>query len=88
VVRGVDVVGVTAGASAPGQRVLAVSTPSHRAAVWSAEVTDERVFPAPPTLRPSSKALQALVEGGSLQESGRAARSTRDRTWGGAEALR
>ncbi len=64
--EGVEVVGVTAGASAPDQRVRAVidavGPTDGVVPVW---VTDEdEYFPLPPQLRRLMATLQALVEGG------------------------
>ena len=64
--EGAEIVGVTAGASAPDQRVqdvIAAIAPSH--GVELVRVTDEdEYFPLPPQLRRFMGALQALVEGG------------------------
>ncbi|MEZ5176108.1 MAG: 4-hydroxy-3-methylbut-2-enyl diphosphate reductase [Acidimicrobiia bacterium] len=64
--RDVSTVGVTAGASAPDQRVRAVIdllAPSE--GIEIVPVTDEdEYFPLPPQLRSLMTALQALVEGG------------------------
>ena len=58
------VVGVTAGASAPDQRVrevIAAVAPVHGVALLS--ITDEdEYFPLPPSLRKLAKTLQAVVE--------------------------
>jgi 4-hydroxy-3-methylbut-2-enyl diphosphate reductase len=63
---GADVVGVTAGASAPDQRVqdvIAAVAPTD--GVELVRVTEEdEYFPLPPQLRRFMQALQALVEGG------------------------
>ena len=63
--EGVELVGVTAGASAPDQRVqdvIAAIDPTD--GVELVRVTDEdEYFPLPPQLRKFMQALQALVEG-------------------------
>lgn len=64
--EGTEVVGVTAGASAPDQRVqdvIAAVDPTD--GVQLVRVTEEdEYFPLPPQLRKFMQALQALVEGG------------------------
>jgi 4-hydroxy-3-methylbut-2-enyl diphosphate reductase len=63
---GVDVVGVTAGASAPDQRVRdVIDAVDPVDGVEVVRVTEEdEYFPLPPRLRAFIQALQALVEGG------------------------
>ena len=63
---GVDIVGVTAGASAPDQRVRSViDAVSPTDGVALVRVTEEdEYFPLPPQLRRFMATLQALVEGG------------------------
>jgi len=88
--NGHAVVGVTAGASAPDQRVQAVI-----AAVAPADgvelltVTEEdEYFPLPPSLRRLVQTLQALVEGGvAARHPGGPGPIERDREWGATEAL-
>ncbi len=87
---GHSVVGVTAGASAPDQRVQAVVhalSPNH--GVEPVRVTDEdEYFPLPPSLRRLVQALQALVEGGvAARHPGQPGPIERDRDWGATEAL-
>ncbi len=64
--EGVEVVGVTAGASAPDQRVQGVIERIAPAeGIERVRVTDEdEYFPLPPQLRRFMATLQALVEGG------------------------
>jgi 4-hydroxy-3-methylbut-2-enyl diphosphate reductase len=64
--EGVEIVGVTAGASAPDQRVQKViSSIAPKEAVEVVRVTSEdEYFPLPPNLRRFMSALQPLVEGG------------------------
>jgi 4-hydroxy-3-methylbut-2-enyl diphosphate reductase len=64
--EGVDVVGVTAGASAPDQRVRSViDAVGPTDGVELLRVTEEdEYFPLPPQLRRFMQTLQALVEGG------------------------
>lgn len=62
----VDTVGVTAGASAPDQRVqdvIAAVAPTEGVEIVSVTEEDE-YFPLPPQLRKFIQTLQALVEGG------------------------
>jgi 4-hydroxy-3-methylbut-2-enyl diphosphate reductase len=63
---GVEVVGVTAGASAPDQRVQdVIAAVDPTGGVELVRVTEEdEYFPLPPRLRLFIQALQALVEGG------------------------
>jgi len=64
--KDVETVGVTAGASAPDQRVQAVIEaigPTHGAEIVRVTEEDE-YFPLPPQLRRFMQTLQALVEGG------------------------
>jgi 4-hydroxy-3-methylbut-2-en-1-yl diphosphate reductase len=87
---GVDTVGVTAGASAPDQRVRAVIeavAPSE--GVELLRVTDEdEYFPLPPRLRQFVATLQGLVEGGfAAKHPGAPGLIDEDRDWGAAEAL-
>jgi 4-hydroxy-3-methylbut-2-enyl diphosphate reductase len=88
--EGHDIVGVTAGASAPDQRVQAVIdavAPAH--GVDLIRVTDEdEYFPLPPSLRRFVQALQALVEGAvAARHPGRPGPMEQDREWGATEAL-
>ena len=83
-------VGVTAGASAPDQRVQAVIeaiAPTNGVALL--RVTDEdEYFPLPPSLRRFVLTLQALVEGSvAARMPGRPGPIERDREWGATEAL-
>jgi 4-hydroxy-3-methylbut-2-en-1-yl diphosphate reductase len=85
-----DVVGVTAGASAPDQRVRAViDAVGPRDGVDVLRITQEdEYFPLPPSLRRFVLALQALVEGGyTARRPGRPGPLEDDRSWGAAEAL-
>jgi 4-hydroxy-3-methylbut-2-en-1-yl diphosphate reductase len=87
---GVDVVGVTAGASAPDQRVRAVIEAVAPAdGVELLRVTDEdEYFPLPPRLRRFVETLQALVEGGfAAAKPGEPGPIDEDREWGATEAL-
>ncbi len=84
------VVGVTAGASAPDQRVrgvIAAVAPSE--GVTDVRVTNEdEYFPLPPALRKLAQALQALVEAGyACRAPGRPGPIEHDREWGATEAL-
>jgi 4-hydroxy-3-methylbut-2-enyl diphosphate reductase len=88
--RGVSLVGVTAGASAPDQSVRAVIDaldPSDGVEVVA--VTSEgEYFPPPPRLRAFLAALQAAVEGGvSCRDPFREGPLDDDRAWGAAAAL-
>ncbi len=85
-----DVVGVTAGASAPDQRVRAViEAVAPGGTVEVLRVTDEdEYFPLPPRLRSFVTTLQALVEGAfSAPEPGRSGPIENDRGWDASEAL-
>lgn len=64
--EGADVVGVTAGASAPDQNVQSViDAVAPRDGVHLMRVTEEdEYFPLPPQLRRLMQSIQALVEGG------------------------
>ena len=87
---GVEVVGVTAGASAPDQRVQAViDAVSPSDGVELLRVTDEdEYFPLPPRLRRFVETLQALVEGGfAASRLGEPGPIDEDRDWGATEAL-
>jgi 4-hydroxy-3-methylbut-2-enyl diphosphate reductase len=86
----VEVVGVTAGASAPDQRVqdvIAAVAPTE--GVELVRVTDEdEYFPLPPQLRRFMQALQALVEGGfACSTPGEPGPIERDREFSATEAL-
>lgn len=87
---GVDVVGVTAGASAPDQRVRAVIeavAPSDGVELLRVTAEDE-YFPLPPRLRRFVETLQALVEGGfATAKPGEPGPIDEDREWGATEAL-
>ncbi|MDJ0791208.1 MAG: 4-hydroxy-3-methylbut-2-enyl diphosphate reductase [Acidimicrobiia bacterium] len=88
--EGAEVVGVTAGASAPDQRVQDVITavaPSEGVEV--VRVTDEdEYFPLPPQLRRFMQALQALVEGGfACRNPGQDGPVDNDRDFSATEAL-
>ena len=87
---GHDVVAVTAGASAPDQRVrevIAAINPSE--GVEHVRVTTEdEYFPLPPSLRRFIQTLQAAVEGGfASRKPGRPGPMEQDRDWGATEAL-
>lgn len=87
---GHDLVGVTAGASAPDQRVRAViDAVAPTAGVEVVRVTEEdEYFPLPPTLRRLATTLQALVEGAYASRApGRPGPIEQDRDWGATEAL-
>jgi 4-hydroxy-3-methylbut-2-enyl diphosphate reductase len=88
-VEGADVVGVTAGASAPDQAVAAVIERVGAPLVEVLRVTTEdEYFPLPPSLRTLLVALQGAVEGGvSARLPGRPGLLEQDRSWGAAEAL-
>jgi 4-hydroxy-3-methylbut-2-enyl diphosphate reductase len=85
-----EVIGVTAGASAPEQSVRAVIdalAPHHGVEVASVGGEDE-YFPPPPQLRGLLNALQATVEGGfAARRAGRPAATDSDRSWTAARAL-
>lgn len=88
--EGVEVVGVTAGASAPDQRVrdvIAAVDPTE--GVERVRVTEEdEYFPLPPQLRRFMQALQALVEGGfACRTPGIEGPIERDREFGATDAL-
>lgn len=88
--EGVSIVGVTAGASAPDQRVrdvIAAVDPSE--GVSLVRVTDEdEYFPLPPQLRKFMQALQSLVEGGyACRTPGEQGPIERDREFSATEAL-
>ena len=85
-----DIVGVTAGASAPDQRVRAViEAVAPGGAVEILRVTDEdEYFPLPPRLRSFVATLQALVEGAfSAPNPGEHGPIENDRGWDASEAL-
>jgi 4-hydroxy-3-methylbut-2-enyl diphosphate reductase len=85
-----DIVGVTAGASAPDQRVRAViDAVAPGAAVDVVRVTDEdEYFPLPPKLRTFVKTAQALVEGAfAAPNPGAHGPIEDDRGWDASEAL-
>ena len=87
---GADVVGVTAGASAPDQRVQRViSSVAPTDGVEAVRVTSEdEYFPLPPTLRRFMAALQPLVEGGfACRTPGVPGRIEHDRDFTATEAL-
>ncbi|CAN5271623.1 4-hydroxy-3-methylbut-2-enyl diphosphate reductase [soil metagenome] len=83
-------VGVTAGASAPDQRVRAVIDAVAPAdGVELLRLTEEdEYFPLPPSLRRMAATLQALVEGGyACRTPGLPGPIEHDRDWGATEAL-
>jgi len=85
-----DVVGVTAGASAPDQRVRTViEAVAPGGSVEILRVTDEdEYFPLPPRLRSFVTTLQALVEGAfSAPDPGGHGPIEDDRGWDASEAL-
>jgi 4-hydroxy-3-methylbut-2-enyl diphosphate reductase len=85
-----DVVGVTAGASAPDQRVRAViDAIAPGETVEMVRVTEEdEYFPLPPRLRIFVKTVQALVEGAfGAPNPGADGPIEDDRGWGASEAL-
>jgi 4-hydroxy-3-methylbut-2-enyl diphosphate reductase len=87
---GHEVIGVTAGASAPDQRVQAVvEALAPDLGVEPATVTNEdEYFPLPPSLRRFVQALQALVEGSvARSDPGVAGPIEHDREWSAADAL-
>jgi 4-hydroxy-3-methylbut-2-enyl diphosphate reductase len=87
---GDDRVGVTAGASAPDQRVRAViEAIAPGGAVEIVRVTDEdEYFPLPPRLRTFVKTVQALVEGAfAAPNPGAHGPIEDDRGWDASEAL-
>ena len=88
--EGHEVVGVTAGASAPDQRVQAViNAVDPTEGIDLVRVTDEdEYFPLPPSLRKFVLTLQALVEGAAAASNpGRPGPIEHDRDWGATEAL-
>jgi len=86
-----DIVGVTAGASAPDQQVQAVIdavAPTEGVELLRVTAEDE-YFPLPPRLRGFVQVLQRLVEGAfAVRRPGRPGLLEHDRTWGAATALR
>ena len=88
--QGHEVVGVTAGASAPDQRVQAViARLAPEAGVDVLRVTQEdEYFPLPPALRKLIHTLQALVEGAyASRRPGEPGPIDEDREWGATESL-
>lgn len=88
--EGHDVIGVTAGASAPDQRVQSVvGRIGSENGVEIVRITQEdEYFPLPPALRKLIHALQALVEGAyASSRPGRPGPVDEDREWGATEAL-
>jgi 4-hydroxy-3-methylbut-2-enyl diphosphate reductase len=88
--EGHRIVGVTAGASAPDQRVQAViDAVAPVDGVELIRVTDEdEYFPLPPSLRRFVQTLQALVEGAvAARRPGEPGPIEHDREWGATEAL-
>ena len=88
--EGHDVVGVTAGASAPDQRVQSViDAVAPTEGIEMVRVTDEdEYFPLPPSLRKLVLTLQALIEGAAAaSRPGRPGPIEHDRDWGATEAL-
>lgn len=88
--EGVDVVGVTAGASAPDhlvQEVIQRVNPSQGFELWSATEEGE-YFPLPPQLRSFVTTLSALVEAGvTATNPAEGSWLDRDREWTATEAL-
>lgn len=87
---GAEVVGVTAGASAPDQRVRSViEAVGPTDGIEHVRVTEEdEYFPLPPQLRRFMQTLQALVEGGfACQKPGNHGPIERDREFTATEAL-
>ena len=88
--EGSEVVGLTAGASAPErsvQEVIQRLAPRHGVEVVAVGTEDE-YFPPPPQLRAMLLALQAAVEGGcGVGSPGRPGPLDDDRGWGAGEAL-
>jgi 4-hydroxy-3-methylbut-2-enyl diphosphate reductase len=85
-----DMVGVTAGASAPDQRVHAViDVVAPTDGIELVRMTEEaEYFPLPPAMRRLAATLQALVEGGyACRTPGRPGLIEQDRDWGATEAL-
>jgi 4-hydroxy-3-methylbut-2-enyl diphosphate reductase len=87
---GHDIIGVTAGASAPDQRVQAViDAVAPTEGIDLVRVTDEdEYFPLPPSLRKFVLTLQALIEGAAAASNpGQPGPIEHDRDWGATEAL-
>ena len=87
---GADVVGVTAGASAPDQLVFdVIEAVAPTEGVETVQLTTEgEYFPLPRDLRKLLGALQAAVEGGlTARNPGQAGELERDRAWTANEAL-
>jgi 4-hydroxy-3-methylbut-2-enyl diphosphate reductase len=88
--EGHDVIAVTAGASAPDQRVqevIAAIDPIEGVELVRVTSEDE-YFPLPPSLRRFVQTLQAAVEGGFASRSpGQPGPMELDRDWGATEAL-
>jgi len=88
--QGHEAIGLTAGASAPDQRVQSVIdriNPEHGAELVRVTQEDE-YFPLPPALRKLIHALQALVEGAyACRTPGKPGPVDQDRDWGATEAL-
>ena len=87
---GHEIVGVTAGASAPDQRVQAViNAVAPTEGIDLVRVTDEdEYFPLPPSLRKFVLTLQALVEGAAAASNpGQPGPIEHDCDWGATEAL-
>ncbi len=85
-----EVVGVTAGASAPDERVKAVIDAIAPAnGVERLRVTaEDEYFPLPPRLRSFVQVLQRLVEGAfAVKDQGRKGPLENDRDWGATDAL-
>ena len=85
-----EVVGVTAGASAPDNQVRAViAAVNPEGAADIVRVTEEgEYFPLPPSLRTFIQSLQAMVEGGySARNPGQPGLLENDRSWTAADAL-
>ncbi len=87
---GHDIVGVTAGASAPDQRVQEViAAVAPTAGVERVRITEEdEYFPLPPSLRRFIQTLQLLVEGAyARQDPGATGPIEQDRDWSATDAL-
>ncbi|HJS71360.1 MAG TPA: 4-hydroxy-3-methylbut-2-enyl diphosphate reductase [Acidimicrobiia bacterium] len=88
--EGVEIVGVTAGASAPDhlvQEVIDRLDPAQGFELWSS-TQEEEYFPLPPQLRAFVSTLQTLVEAGvTASKPGEEAWLERDREWTATEAL-
>jgi 4-hydroxy-3-methylbut-2-enyl diphosphate reductase len=89
-IEGIEIVGVTAGASAPDQRVQKViERVAPTGGIEQVQVTSEdEYFPLPPKLRMFMAALQPLIEGGfACRSPGRPGQIENDRSFSATEAL-